>query len=237
MIRLNYDRRGESLGIFKGDDKVLIIQKNGEYFTSSYSDSNHYEDNILRIEKFDAGKVWTLVLYDSALGAPYLKRFTFEATAKPQRFVGSEPESRIIFLTDTPAPQLIMHYEDADRPDTIVDASDFIGIKSFKAKGKRLSLSAIATVEEIPQPEAEAEAEPEAEEGKKAEGEKAEAQAEPAAEQAEPEAEEKAEAPEAEEEQAEPEAGAEQAEPEAGAEQAEKAKRQPSLFDFLDEEA
>ncbi len=237
VIRLNYDRRGESLGIFKGDDKVLIIQKNGEYFTSSYSDSNHYEDNILRIEKFDAGKVWTLVLYDSALGAPYLKRFTFEATAKPQRFVGSEPESRIIFLTDTPAPQLIMHYEDADRPDTIVDASDFIGIKSFKAKGKRLSLSAIATVEEIPQPEAEAEAEPEAEEGKKAEGEKAEAQAEPAAEQAEPEAEEKAEAPEAEEEQAEPEAGAEPAEPEAGAEQAEKAKRQPSLFDFLDEEA
>lgn len=158
VIRLNYDRRGVSLGVFKGDDKVLVIQKNGEYFTSSYSDSNHYEDNILRIEKFEPDKVWTLVLYDVALGAPYLKRFTFEATAKPQRFVGSDPASRILLLTDRKDPVLTLRYEDAERPDTEVNATEFVGVKSFKAKGKRLTLLALAGVtEEVPEPEPEPE--------------------------------------------------------------------------------
>lgn len=153
VIRLNYDRRGESLGIFQGDDKVLVIQNNGEYFTSSYADTNHYEDNILRIEKFDPDKVWTLALYDATLGAPYLKRFSFEATLKPQRFVGTEAESRILLLTDTPAPQLELHYSDKERPDTLIDAAEFIAVKSFKAKGKRLTILPLESVTEIPVPQ------------------------------------------------------------------------------------
>lgn len=155
VLRLNYDRRGESLGVFQGDDKVLIIQNNGEYFTSSYSDTNHYEDNILRIEKFDPDKVWTLALYDSTLGAPYLKRFTFEATAKPQRFVGTEPSSRILLLTDTVDPDLVLEYNGTDRPATPIDAAEFIAVKSFKAKGKRLTTVADITIREIPKPEPE----------------------------------------------------------------------------------
>ncbi len=71
-----------------------------------YSDTNHYDDNILRIEKFDPHKVWVLALNDASLGYPYLKRFEFEVSAKPQRFVGSEPESSIILLTDTPFARL-----------------------------------------------------------------------------------------------------------------------------------
>ena len=160
VLRLNYDRRGESLGIFQGDDKVLIIQTNGEYFTSSYADTNHYEDNILRIEKFQPDKVWTLALYDATLGAPYLKRFTFEATAKPQRFVGTEESSRILLLTDTADPDLVVEYNDADRPDTPVNAAEFIAVKSFKAKGKRLTLAPDVTVREIPKPEPEEQPQP-----------------------------------------------------------------------------
>lgn len=160
VLRLNYDRRGESLGIFQGDDKVLIIQTNGEYFTSSYADTNHYEDNILRIEKFQPDKVWTLALYDATLGAPYLKRFTFEATAKPQRFVGTEESSRILLLTDTADPDLAVEYNDADRPDTPVNAAEFIAVKSFKAKGKRLTLAPDVTVREIPKPEPEEQPQP-----------------------------------------------------------------------------
>lgn len=160
VIRLNYDHRGESLGIFQGEDKVLVITTDGEFFTSSYSDSNHYEDNILRIEKFDPNKEWTLVLQDNALGFPYLKRFKFEVSAKPQRFVGGDEGGSIILLTDKPHAQLLVTFggDDAVRPALEVDSEEFIGLKSFKAKGKRLTQFTIDTVEDVtPEPEPEIE--------------------------------------------------------------------------------
>ncbi len=175
VLRLNYDGRGESLGVFQGDDLVLIITKTGEFFTSSFSDSNHYDDNILRIEKFDPHKVWTLALNDSTLGFPYLKRFTFEPSAKPQRFVGSDAASSVILLTDTYYPRLEVTFGGADevRPSIEIDAEEFIAVKSFKAKGKRISNFTIKSVTELeptrfpPEPEPE----PEPEETKEEEAE------------------------------------------------------------------
>lgn len=146
VLRLNYDGRGESLGVFQGDDKVLVITRDGEFFTSSYSDSNHYEDNILRIEKFDPDKVWTLLLFDNALGYPYLKRFTFEASVRPQRFVGAEEGGDILLLTDEYNPVVTISFKDEERPALSVDADEFIGVKSFKAKGKRLTTYEIAEI-------------------------------------------------------------------------------------------
>lgn len=164
VLRLNYDGRGESLGIFQGDDKVLVITRNGEYFTSTYSDTNHYDDNILRIEKFAPHKVWTLALNDASLGYPYLKRFQFEATARPQRFVGSEPESTVILLTDTPFARLEVIFGGADavRPSLEIETEDFIAVKSVKAKGKRISTYKIDRIRELeptrfPEPESEPE--------------------------------------------------------------------------------
>lgn len=160
VIRLNYDRRGESLGIFQGDDKVLIITKNGEYFTSTYSDTNHYEDNIFRIEKFDPHKEWTLVLYDNALGYPYLKRFKFEVSARPQRFAGGDEGGDIMLLTDKPGAKLLVTFGGADevRPPIEIDAEEFIALKSFKAKGKRLTTYTVSKIEDItPEPEFEPE--------------------------------------------------------------------------------
>lgn len=156
VIRLNYDRRGESLGIFQGDDKVLVITKTGEYFTSSYSDNNHYEDNILRIEKFDQDKVWTLALFDRSLGFPYLKRFKFETNARPQRFVGGDDGGDILLLSDRQDTRLLLTFGDADgiRPPVEIDANEFISVKSFKAKGKRLTQYTLASIEDItPEPE------------------------------------------------------------------------------------
>lgn len=161
VLRLNYDGRGESLGVFQGDDLVLIITKDGEYFTSSFADSNHYDDNILKIEKFDPHKVWTLALFDSSLGFPYLKRFVFEPSAKPQRFVGTDSSSRIILLTDTYYPRLEVTFSGADavRPSLEIDAEEFISVKGFKAKGKRISTYSIGEISELeptrfpPQPE------------------------------------------------------------------------------------
>ena len=151
VLRLNYDGRGESLGVFQGDDLVLIITNDGEYFTSTFADSNHYDDNIYKIEKFDPHKVWTLALFDSALGYPYLKRFVFEPTAKPQRFVGSDSASRLLLLTDTAYPRLEVTFGGADevRPAMEIDAEEFIAVKGFKAKGKRISTFNVANIVEL----------------------------------------------------------------------------------------
>ncbi|MDE7109950.1 MAG: DNA gyrase/topoisomerase IV subunit A [Muribaculaceae bacterium] len=151
VLRLNYDGRGESLGIFQGDDLVLIITKEGEYFTSTFADSNHYDDNILRIEKFDPHKVWTLALFDASLGFPYLKRFMFEPSSKPQRFVGTDSTSRIMVLTDTPYPRLEVNFggNDSVRPAVEIDAEEFISVKGFKAKGKRISNFTVDSIAEL----------------------------------------------------------------------------------------
>ena len=150
VLRLNYDGRGRSLGQFQGDDQVLVVTTNGEYYTTSYSDENHYDDNILRIEKFNPHKVWTLALYDATLGYDYLKRFEFEATKKPVRFVGTEEASRLILLTDTQNPKLIVTFGGSDsvRPPLEIDAEEFIGVKSVKAKGKRISTFNIESISE-----------------------------------------------------------------------------------------
>ena len=160
VLRLNYDGRGEKLGVFQGEDQVLVITNDGEYYTTSFSDTNHYDDNIQRIEKFDPHKLWTLALYDASQRYPYLKRFVFEPSAKPQRFVGNEPESKQLLLTDTPYPRIEVAFGGADevRPSVIIDAEEFIGVKGFKAKGKRISNYNIKTLTELeptrfPEPE------------------------------------------------------------------------------------
>ncbi len=97
VLRLNYDGRGESLGVFQGDDLVLVVTRDGEYFTSSFADSNHYDDNILKIEKFDPHKVWTLALFDSSLGFPYLKRFVFVLLPSNRDLLATTPHPEYCF--------------------------------------------------------------------------------------------------------------------------------------------
>ena len=164
VLRLNYDGRGESLGTFQGEDLVLVITRDGEYYTTNYSDENHYDDNIDRIEKFDPHKVWTLALYDAQQGYPYLKRFLFEPTAKPQRFVGQDEKSRVLLLTDTVYPRLQLNFGgiDSTRPEMEIDAEEFIAVKGYKAKGKRLTTFNLESVSELeplrfPEPEPEPE--------------------------------------------------------------------------------
>ncbi|MCH5232830.1 MAG: DNA gyrase/topoisomerase IV subunit A, partial [Muribaculaceae bacterium] len=162
VLRLNYDGRGEKLGVFQGDDLVLVVTKDGEYFTTSFADTNHYDDNIQLIQKYDPHKVWTVALFDASLGFPYLKRFTFEPSAKPQRFVGSESESRLILMTDTPYPRLLVTFDGADsvRNPIEIDAEEFIAVKGAKAKGKRITTYKVKEITELeplrfPEPEPE----------------------------------------------------------------------------------
>ncbi len=151
VLRLNYDGRGEYLGEFLGDDLVLVITKSGEFYTTSFQSTNHYDDNILRIEKFEPSKVWTAILNDAEQGYPYIKRFKFEPSARKQRYLTESDKSTLIALSDAPGAMFKVTFAAPDdfRDPIIVDASEFIGAKSFKAKGKRLTTWAIASVEEL----------------------------------------------------------------------------------------
>lgn len=152
VLRLNYDGRGNYLGEFFGNDRVLVILNNGEYYMTSFETGNHYEDNILRIEKFRPGHVWTAILNDAdQQGYPYLKRFTFEPTAKRQRYLGDNEKSTLIALSDAPGARFEVAFggDDAAREPMTVDAVEFIAVKSLKAKGKRLTTYSVASVTEL----------------------------------------------------------------------------------------
>ena len=150
--RLNYDGQGQFLGEFNSDEQILVIRKNGEFYATNFDVNNHYEDDILRIEKYDSNKVWTACLFDAdQQGYAYMKRFTLEATARHQSYLGENPESRLILLTDTPYPHLLVTMGGADdfREPLDIEAEDFIGVKSFKAKGKRITTCNVAKIEEL----------------------------------------------------------------------------------------
>ena len=167
VLRLNTNGCGTLLGEFFNGDQVLVILDNGEYYTSNYDISNHYEDNILRIEKFNPEKVWTAILFDADQGFTYIKRFTFESSAKRQRYLTENPESRLILLSDEYYARFEVSFnsEDSPREPLIIDADEFIGIKSFKAKGKRLTTFEYSGIKELePLKTLEEETEPEGEE-------------------------------------------------------------------------
>ncbi len=151
ILRLNYEKRGTFLGEFAGNDQILVVLKTGEYYMSTFDATNHYEDNILRIEKYRPGHVWTAVLYDADQGYPYLKRFTFEPTNKRTRFIGDNEKSRLLLISDAEGCRLCVTFGGGDefRGSMEVDAVDFIAVKSYKAKGKRLTTYEVASITEL----------------------------------------------------------------------------------------
>ena len=162
--RINYEEHGRFLGEFNDGESILVVLKNGEFYLSNFDANNHYEDNILLIEKFDEQKVWTAVLYDADnQGYPYVKRFYMEASKKHQNFLGDNPESRLVILSEQVYPRLNVTFggDDSSRPPMEIDVEQFIGVKGFKAKGKRISTWQIDHIEELeplrfPEPEQEA---------------------------------------------------------------------------------
>ena len=162
VFRINYDGRGTLLGEFFNDERILVIMNNGDFYTTTYDAENHYEEGILRIEKYREGVVWTAVLDDADQGFTYIKRFTLESNAKKQRMIGDNLKSELLLLTDERYPRFEVKFGGADsfREPMIIDAEEYIGVKSFKAKGKRVSNWAIESItaiepREVPEEEAE----------------------------------------------------------------------------------
>ena len=151
VLRLNYDKRGDYLGEFHSDDQILVISSTGEYYMTNFELTNHFDKNILVIEKYNADKIWSLVLFDADQKYYYLKRFQLEVTQKPQNILGDNPDSQLILLSDQDYPrfEIVFGGNDAHRKALEVDAEEFIAVKGFKARGKRLTTYEVETINEL----------------------------------------------------------------------------------------
>lgn len=151
VLRLNADGRGTLLGEFKGGDRILVVTKGGEYRICNFDLSNHFEEDWLIIEKFDPDKAFSLVYWDAQQKFYYLKRFLFEQSDKSQNFVSDDASSKLVLLSGEYFPRFEITFggKHAQREKEIIDAEEFIAVKGFKAKGKRLSTFEIAQIVEI----------------------------------------------------------------------------------------
>jgi topoisomerase-4 subunit A len=141
--RLNAEGRGRHLGAFMGDDKILTIMQSGEYRLTGFDLTTHFDDDLIEIRKFDPSTIVSAVYLEGSLNLWYLKRFQVEATDKKTLFIGESAGSRLITLSMDERPLLQVVFDEKKNGKTItvdvVNAEEFIGVKSYKAKGKRLS--------------------------------------------------------------------------------------------------
>ncbi|MDL2331354.1 DNA gyrase/topoisomerase IV subunit A, partial [Odoribacter sp. OttesenSCG-928-A06] len=151
VLRLNTDERGEYLGEFQGDDKLLVVTKNGTFYTTGFDLDNHFEDNYLIIEKFDEHKVWSAIFFDAEQEFYYLKRFKFEDTSRLSSFVGDAEGSALSALSCEKHPrfEVVFGGKQSTRPVEVIVADEFIGEKSYKARGKRLTTFTVEKINEI----------------------------------------------------------------------------------------
>lgn len=158
VFRLNYDDRGDYLGEFMGDDKILVVLEDGTVYLTDFSDSNHFERNLLVIEQYDPEKVWTLVYHNSKEGFTYMKRFLLEEDKlRKKDTILTNPDDTLLLLSDEPYAHVEVVYEDGTTEE--VEAEDFIAVKGVRAKGKRVSTGTTTEVHELEplkQPEDEA---------------------------------------------------------------------------------
>ena len=163
VLRLNYDGQGIYLGEFVEEDRILVITTTGDYYTTSFDLTAHFDQNIWRIEKFDRDKVWSLAMWNADLGYYYGKRFQLDAQAKSQNMLGENADSKMTILTDREEATFQLSFVDETKATMEVIMSEFIEVKSAKAKGKRFATWEVAKIEDIT-PEPEPEPEPEVEE-------------------------------------------------------------------------
>ena len=154
ILRLNYDGQGIYLGEFVEEDRILVITKNGDYYLTTFELTAHFDQNILRIEKFDSDKVWSLAMWNADLGYYYGKRFQLDAQLKSQNMLGENSDSKIAVLSDCEEAIFRITFVDETKPEMEVLMAEFIEAKSPKAKGKRFSTLDVAKIEDItPEPE------------------------------------------------------------------------------------
>ena len=150
VMRLNAESRGTLLGAFKGDDKILTVYKSGHYKLSNFDLGTHFDDDIIFIEKYRPDRIISIVYYFTEKLALYVKRFAIEPTDKKTDFVGLDEGSSMVLISFDWIPRLEIVFNNEGvrnpRENEIINVSEFIEVKGFKAKGKRLHLHEIQEV-------------------------------------------------------------------------------------------
>lgn len=150
--RINYEERGNYLGEFSDDDRILVVLSDHTYYFTDFDANNHYGEGIIIIEKWDANKVWTAVLYDADNKRQlFLKRFVLEANKKINSMLGENPKNKMVLLTDTAFPRLRVTFDgiDAKQPPLEVNVEEFTPIRSVKAHGRRLTIYKVKDIKEL----------------------------------------------------------------------------------------
>lgn len=157
--RLNSDERGEFIGAFKGDEKIITILESGELKLCGYDLSTHFEDNMISLMKFDPDQIITCVYYDGDQKKYYVKRFQLPENTHANKiinFIGEEKGSKLVIWTVDYLPRLQFEVKKKGSTETeveVIPLADFIAIKSYKAKGKRVSnfdLKKMKLIEPLP---------------------------------------------------------------------------------------
>lgn len=164
--KLNDEQRGQYLGEFGPEDKVLAIFKDGTFYTTSFDVSNRYQGEVIKVEKFDPNKTYTALYYDAAAKAFYVKRFSFVLSDNtPLSFIAPGTKSYLVALSEDKHPQFQVifggKYEHRD-PEN-VDAEEYIAKKGYSAKGKKChqyDLKEVKFIEPLHKPEDDTEDEP-----------------------------------------------------------------------------
>ena len=161
VYRLNTDEYGDYIGEFKGNDKIISLTGTGTYRITGYNLSLHFDPDTIILEKFNKHKAFTAVYYDAEQEFYYLKRFSIEHSESEQSFIGENEESKLIILSGEKYPRFKITFngKHKSREPEIIDADEFIAIKSHKAKGKRLTTFTVKDIQEI-EPEKTGEWEP-----------------------------------------------------------------------------
>ncbi|MEX0981184.1 MAG: DNA gyrase/topoisomerase IV subunit A [Bacteroidales bacterium] len=149
--RLNAEARGIYLGEFSGEDRLLVITKSGGFRITNFDLTNHFEDDLQIIEKYRPSKIWSAAYYDAEQDYYYIKRFHIEPTEKLTSFIGDHPDSRLIQIMEVEYPRLELKFggKNKDRDPEIIEVAEYIGVKSYKARGKRLSNYEVKVIEQL----------------------------------------------------------------------------------------
>ena len=167
--RLNADGRGSLLGNFKGDDKILTINSQGEAKLVSFDLMNRFDDDYLILEKWNPEQPITCIYFDGEKDKYFVKRFLLEATSNVQSFFTNDnPKSFLEFVTTHSgaiAEIVFPKIKDKQKDPETVDLDEFIAVKGIKAIGNQLTKDKVKTINiTIPEPPEMIEEEPEQEE-------------------------------------------------------------------------
>lgn len=157
LKRLNTEKRGKYLGSFSGEDKILAIYADGTFELTNFDLSNHYDDNLGIIEKFNPEKVITAIHYDAENKSCFVKRFNIEITTinKKTNFISESPGSKILFASTVPDPIVEVNFvhEGKSKPEAqTLNLAEFIEVKGMKAMGNKISKYQVAQIKDLTPP-------------------------------------------------------------------------------------